>query len=150
MNEKFTQNLMEPINECIGFSAWNPCYSPSFCSSGISAAGIYNNLSADTDVFPDDVASGSVSHLSVSGGDNLQSETENQILSAYVDEEAVQGLTVSSGDSGSFSSSDFSVIHDDIQQCNYLLTAVLFFLIFMWAEKKIRTAVRSFTGRGIE
>lgn len=60
----------------------------------------------------------------------------------------------SSGSSGSDYTEAISLLHDDVlalseqlDKSNYLISALLFFLVFYWCSNRIKNAVKLFCGR---
>lgn len=67
---------------------------------------------------------------------------------------AYTSTTVSSGDISQGTQTvvpqDYTKIVDAINNVNATLVIIMFFIIFVWAEKHIKNAVRSFTGIGLK
>lgn len=62
--------------------------------------------------------------------------------SAYITSQSLESTQ-------SVSSSDIKAIEEHVENMDNTLTILLFFIIFTWAELKIKNAVRSFTGVGL-
>lgn len=63
-------------------------------------------------------------------------------------------ITVTVGDEVIETLTEIQIVNNEMVEAqhilNGLLSTVLFFFIFVWAEKRIKHAVRSFTGRGLD
>ena len=82
--------------------------------------------------------------LSVSFGDVVGTE---HICSSLSDLEAYQADTL---ESQTVSSGDLVGIEEKIDDLNYNITALLFFIVFAWCYERIKNAVRSFNGVGLK
>lgn len=82
--------------------------------------------------------------LSVSSGDVVGTE---HICSSLSDLEAYQADTL---ESQTVSSGDLVGIEEKIDDLNYNITALLFFIVFAWCYERIKNAVRSFNGVGLK
>lgn len=82
--------------------------------------------------------------LSVSSGDVVGDE---HICSSLSDLEAYQADTL---ESQKVSSGDLVGIEEKIDDLNYNITALLFFIVFAWCYERIKNAVRSFNGVGLK
>ncbi len=82
--------------------------------------------------------------LSVSSGDVVGTE---HICSSLSDLEAYQADTL---ESQTVSSGDLVGIEEKIDDLNYNVTALLFFIVFAWCYERIKNAVRSFNGVGLK
>lgn len=82
--------------------------------------------------------------LSVSSGDVVGTE---HICSSLSDLEAYQADTL---ECQTVSSGDLVGIEEKIDDLNYNVTALLFFIVFAWCYERIKNAVRSFNGVGLK
>ena len=82
--------------------------------------------------------------LSVSSGDVVGSE---HVYISLSDLEAYQADTL---ESQTVSSGDLGGIEEKIDDLNYNVTALLFFIMFAWCYERIKNAVRSFNGVGLK
>lgn len=82
--------------------------------------------------------------LSVSSGDVVSTE---HICISLSDLEAYQADTL---ESQTVSSGDLVGIEEKIDDLNYNITALLFFIVFAWCYERIKNAVRSFNGVGLK
>ena len=83
-------------------------------------------------------------HLSVSSGDVVGSE---HVYISLADLEAYQTDTVENQIDYSASLESIEAKIDDL---NYNITALLFFIVFAWCYERIKNAVRSFNGVGLK
>lgn len=84
------------------------------------------------------------SPLSVFSGDVVGSE---HVYISLSDLEAYQADTM---ESQTVSSGDLVGIEEKIDDLNYNVTALLFFIVFAWCYERIKNAVRSFNGVGLK
>ena len=116
---------------------------------------LYGDLiPGETDASIDTLQPGSDTELSdITTGDNTLSVSSGDVVGAehvYIslsDLEAYQADTLES-------QTDYSAIlvgiEEKIDDLNYNVTALLFFIVFAWCYERIKNAVRSFNGVGLK
>lgn len=111
-------------------------------------------LPGGTDADIDTLQPGSDTELSdITAGDNTLSVSSGDVVGAehiYIslaDLEACQADTL---ESQTVSSGDLVGIEEKIDDLNYNITALLFFIVFAWCYERIKNAVRSFNGVGLK
>lgn len=124
-------------------------YKTAVQSSGNSAGMVSNNVSVNlNDIHSDDFGG------TVSGGnipesfspvyyvvDSAGNYLPVDISGPFDSQELLEAQTVSSGDASEASQT--------LEKINHSLTLIVFLLLFFWAERKVKNAVRCFAGRNI-
>lgn len=111
-------------------------------------------LPGGTDADIDTLQPGSDTELSdITTSDNALSVSSGDVVGAehvYISLSDLEAYQADALESQTVSSGDLVGIEEKIDDLNYNITALLFFIVFAWCYERIKNAVRSFNGVGLK